>query len=57
MDDLEKWELVRMLQKLRAGVNRELGDGIDEILERFVGPVLPPPPEHRDEKRPGGSGE
>lgn len=57
MDDLEKWQLMRMLNALRGEVIRTLGEQIDEILARFVGVQLPPPPEHRDEKRPGGSGE
>ena len=49
MNDTEKRELTQMLRRLQAEIHRELGECIDEILERFVGPVLPPPPGDREE--------
>lgn len=44
MNDKEKWELTEMLRKLQAEVDQQLADGIGEILDRFVGTRLPPPP-------------
>lgn len=44
MNDAEKWELTRRLRNLQAEVDEKLADGIQEIMDRFVGKALPPPP-------------
>lgn len=39
--DEEKVNLFRMITDLRSKLTGELNEGVDAILEEFVGPILP----------------
>jgi hypothetical protein len=45
VDDRERWELIKRLRRFRGEMDRQLADGIHDILEAFVGSDLPAVPE------------
>ena len=42
MTDEEKRKLAEKLNRLRADIDKTLSERIRDIMEEFVGPILPP---------------